>query len=76
MRMPSLLPGVQLKITVAKWAVQLKAWTEQYAAEDGAVSIEDVLTSEDTFLQCLTHLVEGRHLCLARLPGSIVIVRT
>jgi hypothetical protein len=51
------LPGVQPKITIAKWTVPPEDWIEQNATEDREVSVEDVPTIEETIPAVLDTLV-------------------
>jgi hypothetical protein len=51
------LPGVQPKITIAKWTVPPEEWIEQNATEDRDVSVEDVPTIEEAIPTVLDTLV-------------------
>ena len=51
------LPGVQPKITIAKWTVPPEEWIEQNAPEDRDVSVEDVPTLEEVIPAVLDTLV-------------------
>ncbi len=51
------LPGVQPKITVAKWTVSPEKWIEKNATEDREVSIDDVPTKQESLTSVLDTLV-------------------
>ena len=51
------LPGVQPKITIAKWTVPPEEWIEQNATEDRDVSVEDIPTIEEAIPTVLDTLV-------------------
>jgi hypothetical protein len=51
------LPGIQPKITVARWTVSPEKWIEENATEDREVSIDDVPTTEESVTPVLDTLV-------------------
>ena len=51
------LPGVQPKITVARWPIPPEEWIEQHTTEDHEVSIADIPTVEEAVPTVLDTLV-------------------
>jgi hypothetical protein len=51
------LPGVNPKVTVAKWTISPEVWIEQHATEDREISVEDVPTVEEPIPVVLDTLV-------------------